>query len=162
MKSKIIFLATFLLVCMLLPFIAAAEEDATREEIVEMCKKAEVLMLTNKEAGIAEIANKEGQFVWKNTYVFLMDFEGNMLAHPMIPQLTEKGPLFHVADKYPDQPKMIFVEFVDIAKKYGEGWSWYWWPKANCREPVDKFPYIRRVGITDMLVGAGIYKSQSG
>ena len=114
------FLVFMLLACMLLPLVAAAEEDATREEIVEMCKKAETLLLTNKEAGIAEIANKEGQFVWKNTYVFLMDFEGNMLAHPMIPQLTEKGPLFHVADKNPDKPKMIFVEFVEIAKKNGE------------------------------------------
>jgi len=158
MKSKVMFLVTFSLVCMLLPFVAAAEEDATREEIVEMCKKAEVLLLTNKEAGIAEIANSEGQFVWKNTYVFLMDFNGNMLAHPMIPQLTEKGPLFHVADKSPDKPKMIFVEFVDIAKKNGEGWIWYMWPKPNSREPVDKFTYIRRVGFTDMLVGAGIYK----
>ena len=158
MKSKVVFLAIFLLVCILCPFVAAAEEDATREEIVEMCKKAEVLLLTNKEAGIAEIANKEGHGACKNTYVFLMDFDGNMLAHPMIPQLTEKGPLFHVADKNPDKPKMIFVEFVDIAKKNGEGWIWYMWPKPNSREPVDKFTYIRRVGFTDMLVGAGIYK----
>ncbi|MBW2473083.1 MAG: cache domain-containing protein [Deltaproteobacteria bacterium] len=158
MKSKIVFLAFLLLSSMLLPFVAVAEEDASREEIVEMCKKAETLLLTNKEAGIAEIANKEGQFVWKNTYVFLMDLDGNMLAHPMIPQLTEKGPLFHVADKNPDKPKMIFVEFVDIARKNGEGWIWYMWPKPNSREPVDKFTYIRRVGFTNMLVGAGIYK----
>ena len=158
MKSKIVFLAFLLLSSMLLPFVAVAEEGASREEIVEMCKKAETLLLTNKEAGIAEIANNEGQFVWKNTYVFLMDFEGNMLAHPMIPQLTEKGPLFHVADKNPDKPKMIFVEFVDIARKNGEGWIWYMWPKPNSREPADKFTYIRRVGFTDMLVGAGIYK----
>ena len=81
MKSKIVFLAFLLLSSMLLPFVAVAEEDASREEIVEMCKKAETLLLTNKEAGIAEIANKEGQFVWKNTYVFLMDLDGNMLAH---------------------------------------------------------------------------------
>ena len=137
---------------------AETDEDATRAEIIEMCKKAEQLLLANKEAGISEIANKEGQFVWKNTYVFLMDFDGNMLAHPMIPQLTEKGPLFHVSDKNKDEPKMIFVEFVDIAQKNGEGWIWYKWPKPNSREPVDKFTYIRRVGFTDLLVGAGIYK----
>ena len=86
-----------------------------------------------------------------------MDFQCNMLAHPMIPQLTEKGSLLTVTDKNKDKPKLIFVEFVDIAKKNGEGWLWYMWPKPNSREPVDKFTYIRRVGFTDMFVGAGLY-----
>ena len=158
MKSKAIFLVVLLQILLLLPVMALAEDGASRAEIIEMCKKAEALLLTNKEAGIAEIADVDGQFVWKDTYVFLMDFAGNMLAHPMIPQLTEKGPLFHVTDKNKDKPKMIFVEFVDIAQNNGEGWIWYMWTKPNSREAVDKFTYIRRVGFTDMLVGAGIYK----
>lgn len=158
MKKLVCFMVVMLWACVLLPTVVVAEEDATRAEIIEMCKKAEALVLTNKEAGIAEIANPNGQFVWKNTYVFLMDFDGNMLAHPMIPQLMEKGSLLHVADKNPDKPKMIFVEFVEIAKNNGEGWLWYMWPKPNSREPVDKFTYIRRVGFTDLFVGAGIYK----
>lgn len=158
MKSKLTLLLTLLQVCLLLPVLAMAEEGATRAEIIEMCKKAEELLLVNKEAGIAEIANPNGQFVWKNTYVFLMDFDGNMLAHPMVPQLTERGSLFHVADKNTKNPKMIFVEFVNIARNNGEGWIWYLWPKPNSRDAVDKFTYIRRVGFTDLLVGAGIYK----
>ena len=158
MRNKAILLVVLLQVLLLLPVVTLAEESATRPEIIEMCKKAEALLLTNKEAGIAEIAKADGQFVWKGTYVFLMDFDGNMLAHPMIPQLTEKGPLFHVSDKNKDKPKMIFVEFVNIAKNNGEGWIWYMWTKPNSREAVDKFTYIRRVGFTDMLVGAGIYK----
>jgi cytochrome c len=157
MKSKVICLVVLLQV-LLLPVVVLAEDDATRPEIIDMCKKAELLLLANKEAGIAEIAKPDGQFVWKNTYVFLMDFDGNMLAHPMIPQLTEKGPLFHVSDKNKDKPKMIFVEFVNIAKNNGEGWIWYMWTKPDSRDAVDKFTYIRRVGFTDMLVGAGIYK----
>ena len=158
MRIKVVCLIALLQVLLLLPVVVLAEDAATRTEIIEMCKKAETLLLTNKEAGIAEIAKPDGQFVWKNTYVFLMDFDGNMLAHPVIPQLTEKGPLFHVADKNKDKPKMIFVDFVNIAKNNGEGWLWYMWTKPNSREAVDKFTYIRRVGFTDMLVGAGIYK----
>lgn len=158
MKSKVVCLVVLLQVLLLMPVVVLAGDDATRPEIIEMCKKAEALLLTNKEAGIAEIAKPDGQFVWKNTYVFLMDFDGNMLAHPVIPQLTEKGPLFHVTDKNKDKPKMIFVDFVNIAKNNGEGWLWYMWTKPNSREAVDKFTYIRRVGFTNMLVGAGIYK----
>lgn len=158
MKSKMIFLLV-LIPMLLLPVAGLAEEAATRAEIVEKCKEAAAMALAEgKEAAIAEIGNPQGRFVWKNTYVFLMDFAGNMLAHPMIPQLTEKGPLFHVSDKNPKKPKMIFVEFVDIAQKNGEGWIWYMWTKPNSREVADKFTFIQRVGFTDMLVGAGIYK----
>ncbi len=137
---------------------ALAEDSPTRDEVVAKCKEAAAMVLQDKEAAIAEIGNKEGRFVWKNTYVFLMDMEGNMLAHPMIPQLTEKGSLLHVSDKNKDQPKLIFVEFIEMAKKNGEGWIWYKWPKPNEREPSDKFTFIYRVGYTDMFVGAGIYK----
>jgi signal transduction histidine kinase len=157
MKSKLVYMIALLLTCLLTPTLVVAEETATRDEIIAMCKKAEALLLANKEAGIAEIAKPKGQFVWKDTYVFLMDFEGNMLAHPTVPQLVGKGPLFHVTDKNKDTPKPIFVEFVKIAKENGEGWIWYKWPKPNERQPVDKFTYIRRVGFTNLIVGAGIY-----
>ena len=157
MKEKVVIGAVILLIGLLAPTLVLAAETASREEIVAMCKKAEALLLTNKEAGIAEIAKPNGQFVWKDTYVFLMNFNGNMLAHPTVPQLVGKGSLFHVTDKNKEKPKLIFVDFVKIAKENGEGWLWYKWPKPNSREAADKFTYIRRVGFTDMLVGAGIY-----
>lgn len=136
---------------------SSAEEAATRADCVEMTMAAAQMLLEDKEAGIAEIAKSDGKFVWKDSYVFLMDMEGKMLAHPFVPQLTEKGPLFDVADKNKTNPKMIFVEFVNIARNNGEGWIGYQWPKPNSREAVDKFTFIRRVGYTDLIVGAGIY-----
>jgi signal transduction histidine kinase len=137
---------------------AFAEEQATRAEVIEMCKSAAELVLTDKAAAIAEIGAKNGKFVWKNSYVFLMNMDGRMLAHPMMPQLTEKEALLDVTDKNQAKPKKIFVEFVDIAEKNGEGWLWYVWPKPAGEIPEDKFTYIYRVGYTDMFVGAGIYK----
>ena len=156
MRKLSIILALLLIT---LPFAsnALADEYASRAECMEMTKAAADMLLEDKAAGIAEIANSEGKFVWKDTYVFLMDMEGKMLAHPFVPQLTEKGPLFGVADKNKANPKMIFVEFVEIAKNNGEGWIKYMWPKPNSRTPEEKFTFIRRVGYTDMIVGAGIY-----
>lgn len=156
MKNLSVFLIVFIAAA-LFGGSALAEEGATREECVAMTKAAAKLLLEDKEAGIAEIANKEGKFVWKDSYVFLMDMQGNMLAHPFIPQLTEKGSLLHVTDKNNDNPKLIFVKFVEIAQKNGEGWIGYMWPKPNSREPTNKFTFIFRVGYTDMIVGAGIY-----
>ena len=156
--NKLISVALMLLVLMGFTTIVSAEEAVTRDEIMEMCEAAAELVLKDKDAAIAEIGDKDGRFVWKDTYVFLMDMEGNMLAHPMIPQLTEKGSLLDVTDKNKDNPKKIFVEFVKIAEKNGDGWLWYKWPRPNSREPADKFTYIHRVGFTDMFVGAGMYK----
>jgi cytochrome c len=44
------------------------------------------------------IGDKEGPFVWKDTYVFLMDLDGKMIAHPIKPELTERDNLLQVAD----------------------------------------------------------------
>lgn len=153
-------LATSLIILLFGLFAAtapAAAESATKEECVEMSKAAAQMLLENKEAGIAEIAKKDGKFVWKDTYVFLMDIKGNMLAHPIIPQLTEKGSLFRVSDKNKTEPKYIFVEFVNMAEEKGEGWIDYKWPRIGERDPSDKHTFIMRVGNTDMIVGAGVY-----
>jgi len=146
------------LISSLVSTVALAEESATRDEVVAMCQAAAQAVLEDKDAAIKEIGDKNGKFVWKNTYVFLMDIQGNMLAHPMIPQLTEKGSLLGVTDKNKKNPKLLFVEFVDVATKNGEGWVWYMWPKPMQKEPSKKFTFIYRVGHTDMFVGAGIYK----
>jgi signal transduction histidine kinase len=156
MKQRALIL-TVLFAAVLLGSPALADESATREECVAATKAAAKLLLADKAAGIAAIAAKDGQFVWKDSYVFLMDMQGNMLAHPFIPQLTEKGSLFHVGDKNKDNPKMIFVKFVEIAQANGEGWIGYMWPKPNSRDAINKFTYIYRVGQTDLIVGAGIY-----
>ncbi len=137
---------------------AFAQEETTRDEIVAKCKEAAEMLLADRDAGIAEIANKEGRFVWKDTYVFLMDMQGNMLAHPIIPQLTKKGALLDLIDKNRKKPKKIMVEFIDVAQKNGEGWVWYKWTKPHEKGIFDKFTFIYRVGYTDLIVGAGIYK----
>lgn len=155
-KTAVVLL--ILVIGLMLGSVAFAEDRTTRAEIVAKCEEAAQLLLADREAGIAEIANKEGRFVWKDTYVFLMDMQGNMLAHPIIPQLTEKGPLLDLTDKNREKPKKIFIEFVEMAQKNGAGWIWYKWTKPMEKGIFDKFTYIQRVGYTDLIVGAGIYK----
>jgi|ERR1039457_7092071 signal transduction histidine kinase len=137
---------------------ASTEELANKDECVAMCKAAAKMLLENKEAGIKEIANPKGKFVWKDSYVYLMDMKGRMLAHPFIPELTKKANLLKETDQNRRNPKRIFAEFVDVAKNNGEGWVDYKWPKPGQKIPTNKFTFIYRVGYTDMLVGAGIYK----
>lgn len=131
-------------------------ESATKDEVIAKCEAAAKLIQEKGiEAGSQAIGNKEGDFVWKDTYVFLMDLDGKMLAHPIKPELTEKDNLLQVADT---DGKPLFVEFVQVAGSEGKGWVDYMWPKPGEEKPAAKSSYIYRVEGTPYFVGAGIYK----
>jgi cytochrome c len=131
-------------------------ESATKDEVISQCEAAGKLIQDKGiEAAIAAIGDKEGPFVWKDTYVFLMDLDGKMLAHPIKPELTESDDLLQVADT---DGKPLFMEFVKVANTSGKGWVDYKWPKPDEEKPVDKTSYIYRVPGTQYFVGAGIYK----
>lgn len=151
--KRVASLATVLLFVLCLAGSAMAQ-SATKDECVAKCKEA-AQMVKDKglDAAVAEINKKDGKFVWKDSYVFLMDMDGKMLAHPVSPALIGKNHL-----QTPDKAgKMFFQEFVAAAKK-GEGWASYMWPKPGSDTPVKKITYISRVPGKDLFVGAGIYE----
>ena len=134
---------------------AFAEERATTEECVQKTHEA-AAMINAK--GLAEamklIGDPQGPYVWKDSYVFLMDLQGKMLAHPMQPELTQYE---HVLLQTDAADKAIFVHFVNIAKDPGQGWVDYMWPKPGKKSPSKKVTYIYRVPTKNLLVGAGVY-----
>jgi len=132
-------------------------EGATRDECIAKTKQA-VRLIDEKgvDVAIAQIGDKAGAYVWKDSYVFLMDLDGKMLAHPVSPALVGKN-LIDVSDKgTPGKP--VFKEFVQLARSKGEGWIEYQWPKPGSTAAVKKTSYICRVPGKDLLVGAGTYE----
>jgi cytochrome c len=154
---RIFFLASLLL-AVICNVSFANEEKATVSECIDMCKRAAEMIKQDKAAALAEISKQDGKFVWKDSYVFAMDLKGKMLAHPMMPGLMKMDSLLTVPDKNPNEPKMLFVEFVVVAGTKGEGWVEYMWPKPGSTEPAVKETYIYRVPGTSMFVAAGIYR----
>lgn len=153
--KKIIGLISVVTIVTITAFSAWAD-SATKEECMVKAKEAAAFIQRNGiDAGIKAISDKKGPFVWKNTYVFLMDLDGKMLAHPVKPELMEKGPLLSVSDA---AGKQHFAEFVKIANDPGEGWVDYMYSKKGMSEPKAKTSYIYRVPGTQYLVGAGIYQ----
>ncbi len=136
---------------------SALAESATKDECVAKTKEA-AQMVADKglDAAIAEINKKDGKFVWKDTYVFLMDLDGKMLAHPMSPGLIGKN-LLEMKDKG-DPGKLLFKEFVEVAKGKGEGWVDYMWANPGDPKPRKKLTYIYRVPGKDVFVGAGVWE----
>lgn len=131
---------------------------ATREECITMAKQAAELIQQGQDAALAEIAKSNGKFVWKDSYVFVMNLSGKMLAHPIMPGLTRMDSLLAVSDKNLEKPKMIFVDFVTLAATKGEGWVDYLWPKPNETAASPKVTYVYRVPGTDLFTAAGYYK----
>lgn len=137
----------------------AFADSATKEECVAKTKEA-AKMINEKglDAAVKEINDKKGKFVWKDSYVFLMDFDGKMLAHPMSPALVGQNVLDKTDKAEMGKGKYLFKDFVAVAKTKGEGWVDYMWPKPGAQTSSKKITYIYRVPGKDLLVGAGIYE----
>ena len=134
---------------------AFAGEKATKDECVVKCHEAAALINSKGiEAAIKIISDPTGPFVWKDSYVFLMNFDGKMLAHPIQPELTQHEHVLLMTDP---MDKALFVHFVNLAKKVGHGWVEYMWPKPGKTSPSKKISYIYRVPNQDLFVGAGVY-----
>lgn len=154
MRKIIVFIGIMLMVTSLAGTCWA--ESATKDECVAQCKKAaEFIQKNGIDKGIKTIGDKSGPFVWKDTYVFLMDMDANMVAHPMEPALTQKGPLIKTADK---AGKQYIAEFIKVANGAGNGWVSYVYHKKGTDKLTNKSSYIERVPGTQYFVGAGVYE----
>jgi signal transduction histidine kinase len=153
MKRVTIVAMTFLFVISLAG--TAMAQSATKDECVAKCKEAANLVNEKGlDAAIAEINKKDGKFVWKDSYVFLMDLDGKMLAHPVSPGLIGKDQT-GLTDK---AGKPMIKEFVEVAKTKGEGWVPYMWPKPGSETPVKKLTYVYRVPGKNPFTAAGTYE----
>ncbi len=135
-------------------------DSATKEECIAKTKEAAV-MVNEKglDAAVAEINKKDGKFVWKDSYVFLVDFNGKMLAHPMSPKLVGTN-VNDMKDKSDDpaKAKLLFREFTETAKRKGQGWVSYMWKNPDDPKARAKISHIYRVPGKDMYAGAGIWE----
>ncbi len=136
---------------------AFADTVANKDECVIKCHEAAALVNSK---GLEEakkiIGDPQGPYVWKNSYVFLMNLDGKMLAHPIKPELTRRDHVLLITDP---TDKALFVHFVNMARNPGHGWVDYLWPKPGKNTPWKKITYIYRVPGTDLFVGAGVYVS---
>jgi signal transduction histidine kinase len=155
--KKAAFVTLALLVGLFLAVNAVAADKATKDECVAKTKEA-AKMISEKglDETIKEVNNKTGKFVWKDTYVFLADLDGKMLAHPMSPALVGTNVL-GMKDKG-EPGKLLFKEFSDVAKGKGEGWVDYMWTNPGDPKPRKKITYIYRVPGKNVYAGAGIYE----
>lgn len=139
-----------------LNFSVAFAASATREECVAKVQEAVKLAVEKgEEAALAQVADPNGPFVWKDSYVFGTSADQAVTrAHPIKPKLVGKN-LLHVKDV---NGVLIFSEISRVASSAsGKGWVDYMWPKPGEKKPSQKHTYVEKVPGTNLAFGAGYY-----
>ncbi len=147
------------LLILALSAITTAEEKATPQEIVSKVQEAanslaKSLATEPAAAALQAFDQKQGPWVWKDTYVFVVDCgQAIIAAHPVRPELIGKD-----ATSLLDTQGHPFFWWVCDALKTPSGiWLQYWWPKPGQKQGSRKISYALRAGNTQYVVGAGIY-----
>ena len=67
----------------------AQQKGATPEEVVQKVKQAASYLAKEKEAGLATFKQKQSEYVWADTYVFVVDcVQKKNAANPINPKLN--------------------------------------------------------------------------
>lgn len=153
---KKLVLVCLLVLGLIMPYMADAAEKATPEEIHEMVLNGVQVLENLGEEGLAAFNDPEGEFVWKDTYVFVLSCKlGKVAAHPMakiVGLTTDKIKCFKTG-------RPIMKDACGQVDPNGF-WTEYWWPKVGSKKPERKLVFLIPVPGTDYQVGAGIYDDQ--
>lgn len=105
------------------------------------------------------LRDKNGPFVFMDTYVFVDDINAVELVNPAQPALEGKN----MYDAKDINGKFVVREYVEAALKNGTAWVDYVWYKPGENTPAQKLTYVRKVdhnGET-YIVGAGLYLEEA-
>lgn len=142
------------LLCAAVFWTSGAEASAThgtREEAQAMCEKAAALVKSDGlEKAQAKFQDKNGGFMDRDLYVFVLDNKGVFTAHGAKPVLIGKGGM-----EMKDINGFEFIKaFVAVKDK---AWVDYKWPDIMDNNKVkDKSSYIIREN--DHVIGVGYFK----
>lgn len=161
--SGILFVLGMALLVLSSSLLAAGQEKATPQEIVEKVQAAAAALAQSSEAkpggaNLAQFNQKQSPWVWKDTYIFVVDCgQAIIAAHPISPELIGKEALSLLDTK----GNPFFWQVCDALKKPDGLWLQYWWPKPGQKEGSRKISYALRAGKTPYVVGAGIYDDKA-
>jgi cytochrome c len=156
---KIFAIAALALVYVAVPMVAIAQDHATAEEVV--AKVREAASTLSQTHDLTPFTQKDGPWVWKDTYVFVNDCDKKVVAANIVrpDQVGQDfGTIKDTRGKtlYPDREA-----YCDAAKKPSGNWVEYWWPKPGQKEGSRKVSFYLMAPGTPYVVGAGVYDDKA-
>jgi cytochrome c len=110
---------------------------------------------TGKEIALVEFSSPRGRFVRGEQYVYALDTNGVMLAHPVNEEFVGKD-FYRVQD--PDG-KSFIKEIIDTANTRGFGWVDYRWYDPATKREQPKTVYFEKVD--NIIFCSGVYRETS-
>ncbi len=148
---KKVFISLVVISCFLigatLAFAQAKPEDAQGW----VKKGIEFYKANGKDKAIAAFNDGKGQFVKDDLYIYVLDLNGKMLAHPKAELVGQDFMVKKDADG-----KLFAVDMVKIAKEKGSGWVDYKWENPKTKVVDPKTVYFEKVD--DVIIASGAYK----
>ena len=106
-----------------------------------------------KESLLREIADSSGRFVSHERYIYALDLNGTIVAHPMDPALTGKN----LMDLRDSEGNVFVRKIVNTAKTKGYGFADYKWRSPASTDELHKTVFFERVD--GIILCSGFYSS---
>jgi cytochrome c len=130
-------------------------ENRDRLEVRQWVQKAIAFyQRSGKEATLERIGECEGPFIEGKRYIFALDMDGNLLAHPYSKQLVG----LNLADLRDSEGRTFIKKLITTAKKRGYGYTDYKWPLPRKKKDLKKTVFFERVD--GMVLCSGFYSFQ--
>jgi hypothetical protein len=158
-RSRIFALVGVTLIVAALCAVAVAQDQATAQEVVKKVREAASTL--SKSSDVAQFNEKQGPWVWKDTYVFIQDCDKKVVAaHPIKPELIGKD-LTSVKDA--KSGKSVFPEgWCKRVESASSGvWTEYMWPRPGEKEGSRKLAYCLRAKGSPYVACSGVYDDKA-
>jgi cytochrome c len=126
----------------------AAEAKALAEKAIEHIKEVG----TTK--AFEDFTTKDGKWQSRDLYIFVIGFDGTILAHGSTKATVGKNML----DVKDVNGKFFTKDMAELMKAKGSGWTDYMWSDPLTRKIEAKSSYGIRIPNFEGFVGVGIYK----
>ena len=148
----------FMRVIFLVGLIAGAAFAQTRGTAAEAKSLAEKAIEHIKDVGTTkafdDFTSKDGKWQNRDLYVFVIRFDGTILAHGSSKAVVGKN-MLDVTDV---NGKAFTKDMAELMKAKGSGWTDYMWSNPLTHKIEAKSSYGIRIPNFDGFVGVGIYK----
>lgn len=151
------FTVGFVLLHLALCTVAIAQDKGTAQEVV--AKVREAASALSKSGDLAQFNQRQGPWVWKDTYIFVQDCDKKVIvAHPIKPEMV--GQEFMTMKDV--KGHLLFHEgYCDAARSPSGVWSEFWWPKPGETESSRKLTYSLSAKGTPYVVVGSVYDDKA-
>ena len=117
-------------------------ENIQRIEVRKWVQKAIALYQSEgKDEALARISDCHGPFIEGRRYIFALDMDGKLIAHPYWQQLVGHN----LAGLRDSEGRAFVKKVISTANKRGYGYTDYNWPLPNSKKELLKTLFFERV-----------------